>query len=112
VSKVEIDYEDRGQVERLAALIRLNGGGRPYADLNAKTCATEADATAAALRMLAAPPKEPTGLDARVRDRDGHYWALVASHMHDARWGCVSSVAPVMKWADLLESFGPVEVLS
>ena len=52
-----IDPESAEQVERLAALLRLNGGGARYAHMSAKGAREDFDALRAALRGLVAPPK-------------------------------------------------------
>lgn len=73
---VLIDPEDPAAVERLAARIRLNGGGHPYATLSAEQCRTEVKALQAALRMYTTAPKpdEPQGLGAVVEDASGTKW--------------------------------------
>lgn len=73
---VVIDPDDGPVLDRLAARIRLEGGGTPYSNLTAKSAARDVAALQAALRSLLEPPKppEPTGLGAVVEDAKGDRW--------------------------------------
>lgn len=101
--RVVIDPENSAEIDSLAALIRLNGGGCRYQGMSIANVDRDFAALRAALRSMAGFPKleEPTDPRVCVEDRRENIWRLLA----DGDWVCTSGpdIGEYLTWPKLVE---------